>query len=164
MAGFLALFDKITRVPVAEGYWIDIKEHLTASDYEGSQRVLFGKMSMSDSGMKAEPDTIGYQHELVFNAIVDWNLTDQNDVPLPLEPSEAKHASIRRLPQSVFTKLYTLVNDAATPRSGEEDIRFRSDSESVASGVPSEIGAEVDGEVSTGVGTAQETGTQAPGF
>ena len=125
MSGFLSLFNEPERVVVADGFWIDVKKALTAEDYEAAQRALFGKMSMSNEGLSAEPDTIAYQHELVFRAIVEWNLTDENGELLPLTPSDAKHASIRRLPQSVFLDVYERVNEASAPRSKDDEVRFR---------------------------------------
>ena len=125
MSGFLSLFNEPERVVVADGFWIDVKKALTAEDYEAAQRALFGKMSMSNEGLSAEPDTIAYQHELVFRAIVEWNLTDENGELLPLTPPDAKHASIRRLPQSVFLDVYERVNEASAPRSKDDEVRFR---------------------------------------
>lgn len=134
MAGFLALFNEPERVVVAKGFWIDIKKGLTAEDYEGAQRALLGKMSMNNDGLSAEPDTVAYQHELVFRAITDWNLTDENDQLLPLEPKTAKHESIRRLPQFVFVDLYERINNAASPRSQADEVSFRDGGEGRDSG------------------------------
>jgi hypothetical protein len=148
MSGFLSLFNAPERIIVAKDYWIDIKTSLTAEDYEAAQRALLGKVSMSNGGMSAEPDTIAYQHELVFRSIVDWNLTDENGEPLPLTPANDKHASIRRIPQSVFIDLYTRINEASTPRDKEDDIRFRSGSETSDNGRESVDGVSVAPEVS----------------
>lgn len=134
MAGFLSLFNEPERVVVVDGYWVDIKKGLSAEDYEAAQRALLGKMSMNNNGLSAEPDTVAYQHELVFRAIVDWNLTDENDQPLPLAPADVKHASIRRLPQFVFIDLYERINAAATPRSKAEEVNFRDGGESRTEG------------------------------
>ena len=134
MAGFLSLFNEPQRIVVADGYWIDVKTSLTAEDYEAAQRALLGKMSMVGGALTAEPDTISYQHELVFRAVCDWNLTDENGAALPLTPSSAKHDSLRRLPQSVFIKLYEAINEASSPRSKEDEIQFRDGGESSDSG------------------------------
>ena len=125
MAGFLSLFNEPERINVAKGFWIDIKKSLTAEDYEAAQRALLGKMVMNGANLTAEPDTILYQHELVFRSIIDWNLTDENGELLPLTPAQAKHDSIRRLPQVVFVDIYEKINEASTPRGGEEEVRFR---------------------------------------
>lgn len=148
MAGFLSLFNEPERVPVAPGFWVDIKKSLNAEDYEGAQRALFGKMSMAGGSLVAEPDTIAYQHELVFRAITDWNLTDENDNVLPLAPAAAKHESIRKLPQSVFIDLYERINEASSPRSTEEELSFRDSGESRSAGTESPAGLPNPAEVS----------------
>lgn len=127
MAGFLDLFNGPQRIFVTEdhAYWVDVKKSLTAEDYEYAQRALIGKMVMSDDGVRSEPDSVGYQHELVFLGIVDWNLTDEGDKPLALTPPEAKHASIRRLPQSVFLALYRQINESSAPRGKDAEVSFR---------------------------------------
>lgn len=139
--GFLALFNEPERVAVGEGYWIDLRTSLTAEDYEAGQRVLLGKMTMVGGSLNSTPDTIGYQHELVFRSVVDWNLTDEEGDPLPLEPDKAKHDSIRRLPQSVFIDLYNRINAASTPRGGQEEVQFRDDSAAGGPGDESLLGS-----------------------
>jgi len=143
MAGFLSLFNEPERVVVADGFWVDIKKALTAEDYEAAQRALLGRMTMTGDGLRAEPDTIAYQHELVYRSIIDWNLTDEDGEKLPLTPEASKHKAIRRLPQSVFVDLYNRVNEASTPRSGEAEMRFRSGSEVSDSGRESDDGVSV---------------------
>jgi hypothetical protein len=131
MAGFLSLFNTPERVEVANGYWVELKTSLTTEDYEAAQRVLLGKMSLVAGGeLRSEPDTIAYQQEIVARAIVNWNLTDEHGHDLPLAPEEAKLASIRRLPQSVFLALYEKASDSTAPRSSEEELKFRPDGES----------------------------------
>jgi hypothetical protein len=129
MSGFLSLFNTPERIIVAPGYWIDIKPSLSAEDYEGAQRALLGKMSMNGGAVSAEPDTVAYQHELVYRSILDWNLTDEDNILLPLTPNKLKHDSIRRLPQSVFLDIYTRVNEASASREDSEQIAFRDGSE-----------------------------------
>lgn len=141
MAGFLSLFNEPERLNVAPGYWVDIKKSLTAEDYEAAQRALLGKMSMSNNSLTAEPDTIAYQHELVFRSIIDWNLTDENGEQLALEPAKAKHDAIRRLPQVVFVDIYNRINEASTPRTKEDEIQFRDGGESRDSGASSVAGS-----------------------
>jgi len=148
MSGFLSLFNEPERIIVADGYWIDVKSSLNAADYEAAQRALLGKMSMQGGNLSAEPDTVAYQHELVFRAIVDWNLTDEDGQLLPLTPATEKHTSIRRLPQSAFVAIYEKINDAATPRKREEEIRFPVGSESGDNGAAGLDGVSESSEVS----------------
>lgn len=134
MAGFLSLYSGPERLHVGDTYWIDVKRSLTVEDYETAQRVLLGHMVMEGSGLRAEPDSVGYQTELVCLGIVDWNLTDENGELLPLEPDTAKRASIRRLPQRVFLDVYQRVNDSTTPRTTDDEASFRSGGAGSASG------------------------------
>jgi hypothetical protein len=126
MAGFLSLYNQTERIEVADGYWVDIKTNLTTEEYEAAQRVLIGKVSMRGAaGIQSEPDTIAYQRALVSQSIVGWNLTDEADQPLPLEPEQARATSISRLPQSVFLAIYERVNASSAPRTTDEEISFR---------------------------------------
>lgn len=130
MAGFLSLFNTPERLPVAEGFWIDIKKSLTTEDYEAAQRTLLGKMSMvAGEGIRSNPDTISYQQELVFRAIVDWNLTDENEALLPLSPEVNKRASIKKLPQEIFLDIYQKVSVSSAPRDSDAERNFRSGGE-----------------------------------
>lgn len=131
MSGFLSLFNTPERIEVAEGYWIDVKTSLTAEDHEYAQRALLGKVTMGSTGkLQSEPDTIAYQNELVARSVVDWNLTDESGVLLPLDPDEAKCESIKRLPQSVFSMIFDRVNEESGPRSKEDEVNFRADGSS----------------------------------
>ena len=134
MAGFLSMYNTPERLIVADGYWVDVKQTLTTEEYANSQRVLLGKLSLDDGKISTEPDTIAYQFELVSSSIVDWNLTDEDGVLLPLSPPEAKVASIKKLPQSVFVMLYERVNEVVKPRSKDDEISFRPDGQGSADG------------------------------
>lgn len=128
MPGFLSLFNTPERVHVADGYWIDIKTNLTTEDYEKAQRVLFNSVELGASGeMQTAPDAIAFQMEQVFLSIVDWNLTDEDGVLLPLSTEDEKRASIKKLPQSVFTLVYDRVVESNQPRSKEDEVSFRAD-------------------------------------
>jgi hypothetical protein len=127
MPGFLSIYNTPKRIEVADGYWIDVKTSLTAEDYEHAQRALLGKMTMSGDGLQSEPDTVGYQSELVARSIVGWNLTDEEGVLLPLTPDDDKKASVMRLPQEIFLMLFDLVNETSGARSTEEEVNFRAD-------------------------------------
>lgn len=123
---FLGLFNGLERVwVVADEYWVDVKRSLSAADYETAQRTLIGALKVVDGDMQAEPDSVGYQLELVFLGVQDWNLTDEVGNALPLSPAETKRQSIKRLPQSVFLQLYQRIHAASSPRSADEQVRFR---------------------------------------
>lgn len=112
--GFLSLYDQTERLEVAEGYWVEIKQHLSGDEDDACTRALLGpegtQMHSQSNGqsreqtaaaIRARLDQAAYQRELMAASIVGWNLTDQNDQALPLAPANAKRASIARLPQVV---------------------------------------------------------------
>lgn len=136
MPGFLSLYNTPDRIEVAPGYWIEVKKSLTAEEFEHAQSALLGNVSFGAGGeFKSEPDTAAYQREIVFRSIVDWNLTDENDQPLPLTPDEDKMKSIMRLPQEVFGMVFDLVNETSGARSKDDEVRFRADDQVSDNGI-----------------------------
>ena len=114
MPGFLSEYDEITTVyfDPAHKWWAKVKRFLRRGDYKAAQAILVSpimRMSGADSETKGEIDTGGYQNELVARAIVDWNLTDENDTPIPLGavdrlkgPDAVRYAAVNILPQPQF--------------------------------------------------------------
>ncbi len=124
--GFLSSYDGTEIVDVSDlvgadaGTWtVTVKKSLTNKDYLLAKQYL----SRVISG-KSVPDIAGHQRELVVAAVVDWNLTDASDNPLPVFPVDAKRKSIERLPEQVFTRIYRHVNDANSDRTEDEDATF----------------------------------------
>ncbi len=107
MPGFLSNYNTVTRLEIdPEGkWWVDVRESMTRKDAALAQSALVKpivKYEGGDSQTQGNIDTVGYQTELVVAAVVNWNLTDEDDVLLPLDPPEAKRESINRLPDKVF--------------------------------------------------------------
>jgi hypothetical protein len=108
MPGFLSGYNQVTRINIdPEGkWWIDVKDHLSRRDTAIATTALVKpivRYEDGDSQTQGNVDTVSYQMELVIAGIVDWNLTDEEDVLLPLDPPDAKRESINRLPNDVFT-------------------------------------------------------------
>lgn len=120
--GFLSLYEGTERIPLHGDYFVTVKKFLSSEDYDEAKKALT-HFNVDDpttdktdekAAIRPDPNVPEYQRELVVAAIVDWNLTDQNDQLLPLEPVAARRAAVKRLPEVVVTKLYKAVqkNDA----------------------------------------------------
>ncbi len=72
-------------------------------------------------------NTAAYTEVLLAEAVVAWNLTDEMDRDLPLEPPSAKLESIRRLPAPVRKLLREKVEEynEDSVRTPEEQKTFR---------------------------------------
>lgn len=130
MPGFLSEYNQITRLVIdPEGkWWVDVKENITRRESALAQSALVRpvvRYSGDDSETKGEVDTVAYQMELVVAAVVDWNLTDENDFPLPLTPAADKRESINRLPDKVFNIIAGHVQGVKKEASPAEDARFQ---------------------------------------
>jgi hypothetical protein len=107
VSGFLSKYSGVTRIEIdPDGeWWVDVKDNLDRHSAAQAQAVLVRpvvRYNGTDSETRGDVDTGGYQTELVFAHIVNWNLTDEDGLPLPLEPEEERRKSIERLPEKVF--------------------------------------------------------------
>lgn len=110
MPGFLSEYNDVVRLTFGanEQWWVEVRQHLRRKDFRAAQDILVRPV-MRTIGQTTETrgvvDTVGYQNELVFRALVAWNLTDEAGVALPLAPDEARRASIEALPEEVFDRI-----------------------------------------------------------
>jgi hypothetical protein len=147
--GFLNLYAATERIAVSDdgAWWVEIRVSLPKSDYDAAQKALVPTAVVTREGQRAEMDVISYQLELVSRAIVNWNLTDENDLPLPVVPYAAARRSLQRLPQSVFMTIFDRVNELNSPRSQKDNDSFRN-------GAARRREARVDAESAVGPGMA----------
>lgn len=139
--GYLNLFDQVTRISAgtdAESgieYWVDVKQYLSNADEDACKKLLFGTERVlaqdKEGHYTAEPDTVGYQNEVVVRSIVNWNLTDRDNKTLPCGTLEERRASCALLPSWLMTKIYNVVNEASE-RNLASDPRFRAASDGSA--------------------------------
>ena len=75
-------------VDLGDGYWAVVRE-LTASEFGDVEKTIMGA-NVVGQGDKARlhmaPDLTEFRRRLVVTSLVEWNLTDANDEPLPLPP------------------------------------------------------------------------------
>ena len=114
-----------------DGYWVDIKPQLSRAEKRGVERAMFsGAVNFAGSTDGAQvsgrmaPDMVGMQDALLIESIAGWNLTDENDQPLPTSPQEQLYESLSKLPDDVFDYLYVSVNAGNRGRTKEEQATF----------------------------------------
>lgn len=86
--GFLSPYQGVIRVEMGGGYWVDVKRFLSVADSEAAERVIaqtVRSVTGPDGTVRPTFDSVGRTFEQVLASIVDWNLTDENDQPLPLD-------------------------------------------------------------------------------
>lgn len=145
MAGFLSKYKGITRVEIeppspdhTEGYWAEVKTHLTRGETKAANDALYRLVMKLEVGGESNEDAPTaeasgemhmeeYSTAVAMAAVVAWNLTDEDDVALPLEPDEDKLASFNRLPSEVFSQILAVVQGVAkdkTKKAGAAEKRF----------------------------------------
>lgn len=144
MAGFLGIYGGSEFIDAVTGeyadthdgfeWWIEIKRCLPQIDYDAAQEALTGRLNLTGQtgvevmDMNATADPNAYQRELVARSVVNWNLTDNDELPLPtgriedhMPPAERAAAvevtktSLAMLPHEVFLRVYVRVNKLNTP-------------------------------------------------
>jgi hypothetical protein len=162
--GFLSLYNETVLLDAQTGeriqseaekpeWWIRVRNSLPTIDFEAAQRALLSagidlstidreKLEAGDpegAALAVKPDMTAFQVELLSRSIVDWNLTDEEDNPLPLgrltddlvdetrrnAQVEITRASLRRLPGELFMVLFRAVNSLGGPRGSAERVQFR---------------------------------------
>jgi hypothetical protein len=114
LPGFLSLFDGTEKIllspPGADrDYWVEVKHYLTSDEEDeitvattGLQGVeMSGIAGMDEQQVRAHLDIAAQNRLMLLHSIVNWNLTDRGDQPLPLAPRAAKERSIASLPGGV---------------------------------------------------------------
>ena len=129
MASYLSRRAKIERVDLGDGFWVEVKTHLSYGESKDAKRALIHatmKMVGEDQETTADIDTVEYQQAKVFAAIVAWNLTDDAGIELPLSPESARLASINLLDDADFDKIAAAVEGIKDkkPKGGETEKKF----------------------------------------
>jgi hypothetical protein len=121
--GFLTFGDPL-RVDLGENWWVDIRPGLSFGDLAEAQKALSKYSVSGGDSLEAAPDLGAYQLEMVAKSVISWNLTDEQDGPLPLSPYANRLASIRRLPQWAFNRIYGEVARVNSDRTPKEEAQF----------------------------------------
>lgn len=117
--GFLSIYNQTDRVELGGGYYIDVKRFLSQAETARAEAVRMSKDIRSEMDEKTgnakatviQYDAQAYNVEILVAAIVDWNLDDEQGVPLALPPyipgkttgedlaNRVRRESIGRLPE-----------------------------------------------------------------
>ncbi len=149
MGGFLSEYDEVETLYFGKDkqWWVKVRKFIERKGFKRAQSALLSPImaikGKGDSETKGRVDSAAYQDELVFAAVLDWNLTDRSGVVLPLTPDDAKRASIDALPEEVFEAIVTVVEKATPSEKKEED-----------EAAEAEFPAPVEGGALAGVGAA----------
>ena len=120
MPTYLSRHDALQKVDLGDDFWVEVKTHLTHGETKTARRAMIkARLTITDekSETSADIDMVEYQDAKVFAAIVNWNLTDASDNILPLQPDEAKAASIALLDDADFTKILAVVEGVSKDKS-----------------------------------------------
>ena len=121
--GFLT-HGKPVRLEMGDNFWVDLRPGLSHGDLDAAQNYLSQYRIEDGDKVVAAPNVSGYQREMVGRSIISWNLTDENDGLLPISPSDVRTASLRRLPQWAFNKIYARVAELNNERTPVEEATF----------------------------------------
>lgn len=117
--GYLSKYTRTERIDLGDGFWVDIRPHLTAAQKAAAEDRL---VANNDGALQV--GTGAYSLELAVQAITDWNLTDDADKALPVNPVEARRASVALLPAEAVEAVNAAVNSAAKKaREAEADLK-----------------------------------------
>ena len=151
--GFLS-GNNVQRVDLGNGYWADLRE-ITADEYTDVEKHLSRTVVMGDK-VEIRPDLTGFRKAMVLASIHDWNLTDENDKPLPLRPHSERVQSIGRLPVWAFERIREVADGMNGKRKGKDEAQFR---DAGAGGAEvGESGSGVVPELPDGVGVLEAAG------
>ena len=136
--GFLSAWDSTERVDVSDladdlpgTWWIDVKKCLTHDEADRIMRnVVHESMDFKSADNEGRPKVrmsgdvvMNQQARIVATSIAGWNLTDDQDNPLPTTPFEALEHSLSLLPSSVYDRVAKVVI-AANTETKEETALF----------------------------------------
>lgn len=119
--GFLSAYEGVTRVPISEKYWVELRKNVSQGDREDSERAL-ASMLMVGGKAVPNPDVAKYRQLLVLASIAAWNLDDDNGQVWPVD---LKH--VKALPGAVFDLLWTEVDRNNAPADKAEKVQFHAE-------------------------------------
>lgn len=149
--GYTSKHSEVDQIDLGDGWWVKVKRCLTVAESEVAERALVtmtitqrgnaqqaakngrgpsavpakGGVAVDDRPtMNATPDVYSNIHEQVIASIVEWNLTDDDDQPLPLVPEATKRLSIGLLSQADFDTIAAHVRKQNRGADREEEAQF----------------------------------------
>jgi hypothetical protein len=138
MPGFLAAYEGTERIPLAGGYWVDVKKCLSSAEYAPVELALGSRQHVSASAKGGgvqftDIDTREAQIRMLVASITDWNLDDDHDDPegtkWALAPDKVKRANIERLPAKIRMQVYKRCDELNGPPEEAEQAAFPGEAE-----------------------------------
>jgi hypothetical protein len=101
-----------------EGYWVRLKKRATYGDQLAAQSAML-KLDAANPGTVSQMEWSAYIQALTVSMTVEWNLTDENDAPLPITAE-----NIAKLSAEDGQFLATEVTNRAKTRGVEQERPF----------------------------------------
>jgi hypothetical protein len=101
-----------------EGYWVRLKKRATYGDQLAAQSAML-KLDASNPGTISQMEWGSYIQALSVSMILEWNLTDENDVLLPITAG-----SLGKLSAEDGQFLATEITERAKTRGVEQERPF----------------------------------------
>jgi hypothetical protein len=139
MPGFLSAYEGTETVDLGDGWWVKVKKCLSSTELGWAQSAMGAdKQRVDGNSQYADLNVQAFQRELIVQSLDSWNLTDADDVLLPLDagpvpvrhgqnpypPNCPRRASVGRLPAPVFEQVYDKCNEQNGTRGTDEAARF----------------------------------------
>jgi hypothetical protein len=122
--GFLSKYKETKKVDLGDGFYVDVKKYLTARERTAAEKKLINASMVTEKGKQGnlitQVDAGEYRLELANQAIADWNLTDEMDMPLSLIPP-FRLQSIERLPTQIVDQIVAVIDDVGAEKTPEEE-------------------------------------------
>ena len=109
--GFLSKYTRTEKIDLGDGFWVVIKPNLSAAQKAAADDKL---ISSDGKGEGMQVGTGSYAIESAVQAIVSWNLTDENDVLLPVQSEADRRASLSHplFPNFVVERIVKAIREA----------------------------------------------------
>ena len=120
MTGYTAKNSAVKDVDLGDGFVVTVRTRLTHGETKRAKQALMdATMKVVDETPEtsAKIDMVNYEQEIAMAAIIAWNLTDEAGNVLPLEPEEAKRASIDLMDSDDFDKVVAAIEGVAKKKS-----------------------------------------------
>ncbi len=120
---------RTSRVEFDGDFYVVLQEFSQGKAARVEGLLTGGTVIKGDASGQISEGTVGkWQIEEVAQSIVDWNLTDENDSLLPLEPIEARRAALKKLPKWAFERIWqaarTLNEGPGEEAAKQDEARF----------------------------------------
>jgi hypothetical protein len=127
LTGYTARNNGLVRVELEDGYWVEVKTHLSHGETKRAKQALMDatlKVVDEVSETSAKIDMIEYEQEIAMAGIIAWNLDDESGNVLPLAPEGAKRASIDLMDTDDFDKVVAAISGVKKKKAGEPEKKF----------------------------------------